>query len=323
MERTHYLPEVAAVVEKDARAKEIPEPQSAQEKLAKLGETPPRFREITRELRELTGSWNPVEVYTADPESIIAQKAAFFEALEKGEVHNPELTYSQAESMEVDEAYEKLLTMLGEVRGTEIDKEDRTSRVARAALIAKIRDDMATCEMVRGIQRKDEALIKRAITEKYQPLDDGLLAVAEGVYERESTPKDPDTPQEGLLSAEEKEYLKETMFEAEEIKAAFIWALEDMGIHATDPSMPGFQVVIDPKATSIDVRDKSVAGPTIFIPTTRRVTGKYLLNLLAHEIGSHARQSMNGQRLFEIGVAHSRLMTKRCMRVLLCGQSAN
>jgi hypothetical protein len=301
METPSYLPEVAAAVEKDQALRELAEPHTAEEKLAKLGDAPPRFREITRELKELTGTWNPVEVYTADPESIATEKVAFFAALDQGEVHNPELTYSHAESMDVDEPYEKLLEMLGEVKATKIDKGDRISRVARAALIAKIKDDMATCEMVRGIQRKDEALIKRAITEKYQPLDDGLLAVAEKTYERDCTPKDPEQESGGLLTQEEKEYLKETKFKAEEIKAAFIWALEEMGIHASDKSADGFQVVIDEKATSIDVRDKSINGPTIFIPTTREVTGKYLLNLLAHEIGSHARQSMNGHRLFEIG----------------------
>lgn len=301
MEQHHYLPEVAAALEKQRHLDEVATPESASEKLSLLTELPPHFPEITRELRELTGSWNPVEIYTADPESITREKAAFFEATDRGETYHPSFSYSQAEKMNLEGVYERLLEMLAAVKETEIPKENRIARVSRAALIAKIRDDMATCELVHGIQTRDEAHIKRAINEKYQPLDDGLLSVAYQVYERETSPKEADSTPEGLLSEDEKEYLTTTMFDAQAIAQAFTWALEDMGIHAGDGTQAGFKVVIDPKSTSIDVRDKSVEGPTIFVPTTRVVTGKYLLNLLVHEIGSHARQSMNGQRLFEVG----------------------
>jgi hypothetical protein len=155
--------------------------------------------------------------------------------------------------------------------------------------------------MVRGIQQKDEKLIKRAVNEKYQPLDDDLLRLAYGVHERESLPPQQEHLSEGSLSADEKSYLKTTTFKADAIAEAFIWALKRMNIYAEAPGQEGFRVEITDAATSIDVRDKSVAGPTVFIPTSREVTGKYLLNLLAHEIGSHARQSMNGKRLFAIG----------------------
>ena len=65
----------------------------------------------------------------------------------------------------------------------------------------------------------------------------------------------------------------------------------------------GFAVTVDEKTTSIDVRDKSAKGPTVFIPKQKKMNGIELLKLIGHEIEGHARQSINGERLFLIGVA--------------------
>jgi len=60
-------------------------------------------------------------------------------------------------------------------------------------------------------------------------------------------------------------------------------------------------LVISDKVTSIDVRDKASDGPTIFIPKDRKIKLDELIGLVAHEIEGHARQSVNGRKLFLIG----------------------
>lgn len=286
-------PEVSVFLAKRGKTELLPLPS--------LLEIDPKLIEIADRVAEISGSWNPVEIYTADPESIKKEKQEFLQAFKEGREYNPRFTYPYAESLELGADREALNGLLAEVRKQR--KAEIANRNARVALYFKIKDDLATCDLVEGIQQKDEQKIRDALKRKYPGTDPVLLAFAQKEYEKRinGEREQPVADQEVILSPEEREFLEKTKFSDEEIKTAFKWLLARYGILKTDGSDFGFRVVVDEGTTAIDVRDKSSGGPTIFIPKGRTVTGEKLLSLMAHEIEGHARQSLNGERLFKIG----------------------
>lgn len=280
------------------------------QRLVEIKESLTALLEIARELSELTDSWNPVEIYTADSGRLAQEKSRLLTAWENNESYNPLLQYSRAEQLAetVGPTAEKLYDLASRVRRFDLSdaKYQRQARLFRSALYAKIKDDIATCRLILGIAHNDEAMIRQAVQEKYPPLDESLRIIAHQNYEaltRDEGPVENEVPEEStaLLTPAEQAYIRSRIYKAPEIKAAFEWALREFGILRSEEQPSGFQVVIDDGATSIDVRDKSAQGPTILIPSVREVDGERLLGLLAHEIGAHARQSMNGEQLFGIG----------------------
>lgn len=272
--------------------------------LLPTAETLPSFlHEAGAEIRAISGRWNPVELYTADPTRREQQKKLFLEKFAAGEDYQPEFIYPAAEAFPVAENRAKLDALVKRMQSLAVDREDRVARLARVIVRAKLQDDLATCDLAEGIQRKDEALIGRAIRAKYQPIDPDLVARARVDAERRMRPEAETPAGKALLTPEEQDWLRRKKFTASEIKAAFEWALAKFQRPETVPpgGEYGFAVVVDEHASSIDVRDKSAEGPRIVIPSAKTVDGRYLLNLLVHEIGAHARQSLNGMALFHVG----------------------
>ncbi|MDQ6661963.1 MAG: hypothetical protein M3Z24_13500, partial [Chloroflexota bacterium] len=254
--------------------------------------------EITEQIAALTGSWNPVEIFT--PDNARVERAKFIEAFHANQVYNPQFTYSYAEKISLGDSRKILNELCRQVK--QLTPRSQIERLARVALYFKIGDDLATCDLVEGIQAKDEEQIGRALKQKYPGTDQELLKIAEADYiYRISGDTDTRIEQQGILTQQEINYLRNKEFDAIEIKKAFIWAIDEYRIKRSENNKKGFLVVIDEKVTSIDVRDKSINGPTIFIPVDRKVNGINLVKLIGHEIDGHARQSVNGEKLFLIG----------------------
>lgn len=261
----------------------------------------PELLHIADEIAAISGTWNPVEIYTADAQSIVVERQKVFDAFDGSTAYDPHFTYSYADSLDLRDAREQLLSQMKDLR--RVNGGDRVSRLFRTALRFKIYDDLATCDLVDGIQSRDEQKIGRALRQKYPGLDATLLAEAEKGYEqlaREGEPEDrPGVG--GLLSKEEITFVKNLEFDAQETADALAWVLDAYGILYSENNHQGFKVKVDAGVTSIDVRDKSADGPTVFIPASRKMDGVTLLSLIAHEIEGHARQSINGERLFKVG----------------------
>lgn len=278
----------------------------------------PELSHIAENVARISGTWNPVEIYTADPSSIDGEKQKLFEAFYKGEEYNPKFTYSYAKDLDLEEGRKALSEELTKLRhfGKKQKKFwqfwqknrlpgkltlDRPTRLFRAALYFKIKDDLATCDLALGLRTDNEDLVAKALARKYPGTDQSLYNLAvEGItqliHENHENNKS-----EALLSDEEKAYLEEKEFDAFQIADAFRWSLDQYGMLHSPSNPKGFKVKIDPKATSIDVRDKSVEGATVFVPQDRKMSGKTLLGIIAHEIEGHARQSLNGEKLFKLG----------------------
>jgi hypothetical protein len=259
----------------------------------------PFLLETSQEIKKISGTWNPVELYTPSSESMLHEKSQFLTAWERGQRYNPEFEYPVAEGFEIHQNLDQLEHLKHAL--LRFRPKNHLEKLGRRALYGKLQDDLATVHLVEGMQKKDEREIRDAFRTKYPGLDPYLTAVAHTWYQKDCLPEEVSQEHtEAQLSSAEQEYLKEITFNAPQIKEAFEWSLEEYGLLKSS-SGKGFEVTISPHATSIDVRDKSLSGPTIFIPETREMNGQKLLELIAHEIEAHVRQSMNGVDLFQIG----------------------
>jgi hypothetical protein len=262
-----------------------------------LSEASAEWDAIVESLENLTGSWNPVELYTAD--NMDTEKTAFLDAYRRGNDYVPSFTYPEAESFDVDTVRPALEAL--RTRAMAMPAVNDHDHLGRIMLLAKIDDDLATCDIAEGMKTGSDALVKRGCRAKYPGGDAELTAFATEAFAQLLSSPPPDVP--SLLNEEEKSYLKNRKMSPDEQAEAFAWALKKLGIYR-DPGTDGegFQVIKDPKATALDVRDKSKRGATVVIPINRdgEMTADELCALIEHEIGAHARQAVNGKRLFKL-----------------------
>ncbi len=283
-----------------ARFLEKAESNESKLKLPTRENISPHVIEISEKTGEISGSWNPVEIYTADSESIKREKEKFFEAFLSGNSYNPTFEYSYAKEIFEEMQHTQALGQLQALqkKNREWIPQTREDRLFRVAIDRKIKDDLATYYLAHGITTQDEAKISSALRLKYAGVNDVLINSAIDIYNEYFDASSTEETQTPLLSPEEQTYLKETRVDAQGIAEAFAWALKRLGI---DEENEGFGIEISTEATAIDVRDKSKKGKRIFIPASRNVSLDKLLELISHEIRGHARQSVNGEKMFLIG----------------------
>ncbi len=286
----------------------------------KIEKLPRELVEIAEKIARISGTWNPVEIYTPDSASVDAEKAKVMDSYDQGVEYNPEFNYKYANSLNLSVYRQSLMHEMHKLRTFGSKKKhfwqrhdklggkltlDRGTRLFRTALYFKIKDDLATCDLVDGIKTKNEEKISAALKQKYPGTDEALYDMAVAEYVRLTHDGEADDEKidesKAALSLKEIEWLKNKTFDAAGIAEAFKWALKECGLLRTSTSGKGFRVVIESEATGIDVRDKSPNGPTVFIPKDRKMNGRRLLGLIAHEIEGHARQSANGEELFFLG----------------------
>jgi len=271
--------------------------------LPNLENLPQGLKDVASKIIKTTATWNPVELYT--PSNVDEQKKIFLDAIHAGNVTNPVFEYSYAQRFEVGNSEEILMGLLTEVR--RFKPEDRIGHLARVALYFKLKDDLATFNLAQGLKQKDDAIIAAAVRLKYPGLDDSLLQLALIDLDARIAGKETEQKTPTALSAQEIQYLESQKYDDQQLADAFIWTLNEYGMLKTAESPDGFAVVISKEVTGVDVRDKSAQGPTIFIPQGKETDGITLLKLVGHEVEGHARQSVNGRKLFIIGGGPLRL----------------
>lgn len=271
--------------------------------LSEINYLPSYLFEIADELKEVSGTWEPVSFYTAT--NMREEKVRFLISFKNNDVYNPNFDYRNADIPDFDGKQEKIRDLLHHVRNPETGR--RLERLAHVALYFKLKDDLATLELVEGLKNRDEEKIKAAMKTKYPGLkrpdgaqDEFLINLARQSYEYHTSKEAAEQAKsKAALSLEEIKFLEEpNRFGAEEIKDAIFWMLAQYGILKTPDNPDGFDVIVNDTTTSISVVDKRPGGPAVLVPQERKMDGKTLLYTIAHEVEGHAIQSVNGQRLF-------------------------
>ena len=140
-------------------------------------------------IAELTSGWNPVEIYTAS--NLAAEKEKFINSyLETGSASNPQFEYAVAEELDFSTAREKLSSIRREAldlaketkRQMDGDPEAQLKYYAALLTALKVNDDLATCDMVEGINSRDDKRTKDALIKKYT----GLMKEAAKVLDFET-----------------------------------------------------------------------------------------------------------------------------------------
>lgn len=229
----------------------------------------------------------------------------------------------------LEEALATLERIESQIREGKVSREE-TVRIMRYALRKNIRDVKANLRLIEGLQEGDDKKIKTALGEKYgMAPDEKLVEAADAFYEdmlkkaegseRREEEREGIIPEEikvrmsqDTITSDEKgkeelEKLKledperaKFYYEAEEIAEAFSWALEEYYNYYKEktgvefPEDEKYKVKVSAASSSIDVRDKSAEGKVIEVPENRIIDAKKLLELIAHEVEGHARQSLNG-----------------------------
>jgi hypothetical protein len=278
-------------------------------------------------LPALTARFNPVELYTAD--DVAGLKDRFIADYQAGIRENPTFQYTQGvaklraslakDGTSPEAIRRELVDMRARVAEEPVGEGDALAGLMRQAILRKIDDDLSTLQLLEGLERRDDRVVKGALTTKYGAgVDDALFDAAKVVFgylvetqahahESKKKGKDEPLPVGGDLPPALSAHLsKAESMSAAEFKDAVEWMLGRY--YATYEAKSGrpfpaelkYRVELDDRYSAIDVRDKSSDGPVIGIPDKARSPKKYL-ELLRHEIDMHARQSLNGHFMFGFG----------------------
>lgn len=273
-----------------------------------------RLVDIGNEVAEISGTWNPVEIYTPSEKSVEVQKKKFLEAYDAGEKYLPEFEYDVAKEMgNLDEKHDRLVELLCQVlqfrKKKTFEGDERVwpltprEELARIAIAHRINDALFTIQIVRGIRNKNDEVTRRAVLRKYGKLNETVLGMAKKRYVEMTTPGPEPKRKPALLTPEQQKLLEDTQMTAEDLKEAIEWILNDYGFlraEDDDDITHGFRVEMD-GSTKFDVRDKSVIPMTVYIPRKSEPTAKDIIRLQWHEIEAHARQGMNSMAMLGFG----------------------
>lgn len=291
------LPEVKAFLKKRESI-----PPKERIPLPHIDTLPQKILDIAEELISISGTWNPVEIYTADPDSIIHEQANLFEAFLATKPYTPTLTYSHTQNTDLAEEHDRLSQLLAELE--KYTPSGSLAVFAKKACLYKIRDDLSSCHLAENMNQRNELAVKKILSWKYPGTDTVLMKIAQQYYEELTTHGSfgRDT-NESFISMRDYAKLQSLVLSPEQQMKGFAFGLKQYGILRTKEEEPGYNLIIDDRATALDVRDKTPLGPSLFIPTKRAtpMTAAKFLPLLAHEVEGHARQSMIGQSLFLFG----------------------
>jgi hypothetical protein len=241
---------------------------------------------ILREIALLINMINPVELVT--PRDVEKHKKNWIARAVLGFFDNPTFTYDEDLLRKVagkQSAIESVINII-----TKYESKDEATKFVQDRMLQAANDALLSCKMARAMLDHDDVALKFAVEAKYGLPSEHiyLRAVKETIRLKEGATEKPSIQ----INMDDYNRLKEMEFDAEEIRAAFIWAM--MEYAKKHPYIQIWPVIITDKASAIDVRDKGSAGrPEIVIPTSRKVTGLKLIELIGHEIESHWRSSVN------------------------------
>lgn len=232
---------------------------------------------------------NPVELIT--PSNAATEKKGVIKAYENGFRINPCFAYQKGglkkaikagkELEELCETYKKLAK---KYPATKLGEEQETA--VQNIIMSRLIDALVTYEMAQAILDGNDGTLASLSVEKYGRPTCEMINQAYDAATEEAEEIAP------AFDTETIKCLKSQEFDAGEIQFYFENVLSLYGID-------DWLVVLDDKATAIDVRDKNLTGrPMVVIPVNRKVNGMKLLELIGHEIECHLRSSENSRHFW-------------------------
>ena len=230
---------------------------------------------------------NPVELVT--PTNAATEKKSFIKTYNNGYCVNPNFSYQKGKlrkAVRVGKELEALIETYKRLEksypATRLD--EKQEKAVKNIILSRLIDAVITAEMAQAILDGNDEVLASLSAEKYGlPTCEMIGKAYEAATQEETEEIGP------AFVVDVAEYLKGLEFDAEEIMFYFNRVLELYGIE-------DWVVVIDDKATAIDVRDKNSAGrPLVVIPVNRKVDGLKLMELIGHELECHLRSSENAR----------------------------
>lgn len=226
---------------------------------------------LKTEIGGINNQINIVEL--VETENAEKEKERWLELARTGRFENPSFTYNQ-DKLEIVANKEARVFELLELL-YEHSPFDLRERFEIEMLQYLIQDLLLSIEIAKSILARDDEKTAKIVRKKFGEIP---FISRDFNFKKEEV--------------EEVEY-PEKSFNAEAIQRAFYIAQRCYGW--------SWPISVSENAVAIDVRDKSSTSNCIFIPKSRNVSSTQLLRLVGHEIESHQRSSMNGQRLFGFG----------------------
>ncbi len=259
----------------------------------------PNLKSLIKEWEAITKNWNVVEILTPTKESLVKEKEKAWSAWSKNQVYQPLFEYGWLKKNPIDikATKKQLQTILEKTKVLKV--KDEINRTGKTAFYQCVKDSLETLNLIEGLEKKNEKLIKEALNKKYAANDDYLWLLANSYYQQ-AVEKSLDNRhvENTELQEMERQLLREKVFNAGDLAMAFIWLLQKYNFLGTE-NKRGYQVIISDEATAVDVRDKAQKPLTIIIPATKTLSGEKLLCLMYRQIESKVRQSMNARALTE------------------------
>ena len=251
-----------------------------------LSRTAKHFKELRREVENLTSAINPIEIVTPlNPQQV---KAQWIEDAKSGHFTNPVFHYNESflkKAMQSEYGLKVLLEKLDN-NNAGCSAEDFYLEYLKDIVCGTL----LTVEMAKAMQNQDDYNLAQVVLKKYGEANSNLVQHAEYLAQNGFTKKTEVEPNDSLKK------LQVVTFDAASIAEFFTWAMEQYGEFSKDVSV--WPVEILDNCSAIDVRDKSSYNyPLIAIPRTREVNGTKLVELIGHEIECHWRNSQNANLL--------------------------
>lgn len=209
----------------------------------------------------------------------------FLKKIDKDSEYSPTFTYPQIAKIKITNI-NKIIVKLKKIR-EEIKLKENDNSIKNIVFEAL---DIAEAKInfLKELKKKNYEKAFKYSKIIYGEVDDNMCKMANEIYKKNIK----------LLVKRKKKNdlekkMKELSFNAEKIKSYF-----ELALTMADLNSDGYRVVVDDSVPGIKVSEKNpkYSFPVILIPAGRKVNGKELLRLIAHEIGRHVSTNIYSKK---------------------------
>ncbi len=213
----------------------------------------------------------------------------FLEKRKEDSEYSPIFTYPEMDKVDIQE----LKNDIANLENIEKNVENETSESVKNIVLEMIAIMKAKVNILIEIKNGNPEKAFENAKIAYGDIDDQLCQKAKECY-KEKIEFLKEKREKDIVKSDLEKALEKEKFNAEEIKTYFDLALDKGNLRYNN-----FEVIIDERATSINVRpsDPDYDHPVILIPPDREVDGIKLVQLIAHEIGCHVTQNNYNHKL--------------------------